>query len=338
MHGNGEEPNPLRIGGWLEPGARPIDDSRALTGPTRPLALPAGPTSAAAGAAASTGTVHTGRHRAVRRWWRLAAASAAVVLGVIAAVQIADDSDPGATPGTSLPLWTGDPWSVPTPPVSIAPQPSAEPAPPVPTAIPSVPVATQVPPAQPSRTPTTPAKPVTPTVSVTAAPVPAVVDLSSEGGQDWMHWGLTDATSVNRRRGASAIKDLGGTPRGRYDNNPQLYTWTGGSPANTATRTPTGVYTCGQGATFTLRVPASPTTRTLRVYAGLWMAAGRLTVTVPGAATATQTLENRNAISTARFDIRYKAAAGTELTVTWTATAVYHPTCGNIDLQAATLS
>ncbi|MFC4069799.1 hypothetical protein [Actinoplanes subglobosus] len=282
--------------------------------------------------------MHTGRHRAVQRWWRLAAAVVAGVIAVFLAVQIAGagDPDPAETPEARLPLWTGEPWSLSTPPVSIEPS-----APPVPTAIPSVPVANPVVPPSPAAPPkatrtTTPAKPVTPTVSVTAASIPAVVDLSADGGRDWVHWGLTDATSVNRRRGGGVIEDLGGTPRGRYDNNPQLYTWTGGSPAAAATRTPTGVYTCGQGATFTLRAPAEPTAHTLRVYAGVWMAAGRLTVSVPGA-TASATLDNRNGISTNRFEVRYKAAAGSKLTVTWTATAAYHPSCGNIDLQAVTL-
>jgi hypothetical protein len=280
--------------------------------------------------------VHTGQHRAVRRWWRLAAAIVAVIVAVFTAVQIAGAGgpDPAATPEARLPLWTGEPWSLSTPPVSIEPS-----APPVPAAIPSVPVANPVTPPSPTsppRTATAPAKPVTPTVSVTAGPVPAVVDLSAQGGQDWVHWGLTDATSVNRRRGAGAIEDLGGTARGRYDNNPQLFTWTGGSPTTGATRTPTGIYTCGQGATITLRAPAGPTARTLRVYAGVWMAAGRLTVSVPGA-TASATLNNREGITTNRFEIRYRAPAGAKLTVTWTATAVYHPTCGNIDLQAATL-
>ncbi|WP_433794590.1 hypothetical protein [Actinoplanes sp. CA-252034] len=273
----------------------------------------------------------TGRHRAGHRWWRLAAAAAVAVTAVVTIMQIAGAGGPeAAVPEAELPLWTGAPWTPPpNRPVSIAPLPS-----PSPSEIASVPVADQDPPASPSRSS---AAPVTPTVSVTAAPVPAVVDLSAEGRQDWAHWGLADATSLNRRRGAGAIEDLGGTPRGRYDNNPQRFTWTGGSPAGTATGTPTGVYSCGQGATMSLRAPAGPSVRTLRVYAGVWMAAGRLTVSVPGA-TATRTLENRDGISTNRFEIRYRAPAGAEVTVTWTATASYHPSCGNIDLQAATLS
>ncbi|SFE42966.1 hypothetical protein SAMN05421541_101697 [Actinoplanes philippinensis] len=274
----------------------------------------------------------TGRHRAGHRWWRLAAAAAVVVVAAVTTAQIAGAGDPVAAPEPELPLWTGAPWTPPqNPPVSIAPLPS-----PAPSKIPSIPVAGQDPPAS-ATPPRSPAEPVTPTVSVTAAPVPAVVDLSAEGRRDWAHWGLTDATSLNRRRGAGVIEDLGGTPRGRYDNNPQRYTWTGGGPTGAVTGTPTGVYSCGQGATMSLRAPAGPAVRTLRVYAGVWMAAGRLTVSVPGA-TATRTLENRDGISTNRFEIRYQAAAGSTVTVTWAATASYHPTCGNIDLQAATLA
>ncbi|GIE31748.1 hypothetical protein Ait01nite_047930 [Actinoplanes italicus] len=281
--------------------------------------------------------VHTGRHRAAHRRRRLAAAAAAATLAIITAVWINTGGEPesSASPAPKSPLWTGVPyehWSLSTP------APWAEPSGPPP-AVPSVPVAdpgTGGTPA-PDRTPTPAAKPVLPAVSLTAGPIPAFVNLSAEGARDWVHWGLGSATAVNRRPGAGRIEDLGGTPRGRYDNNPQLYSWTGGTPTATASRTPTGVYTCGQGGTIILRAPAGPATRTLRVYAGVWMATGRLTVTV-GNASASGTLENRDTISTNRFEIRYRAPAGSKLTVTWTATAVHHPTCGNIDLQAATLS
>jgi hypothetical protein len=340
----GEETSRLRIGGWLAPGTRSGGEDPALTGPTRPPALPAAQQPSAGAppgtAPATASTVYSSRGRAVHRWWRLAVVAVVITLAAIGVVRIAggDDPDRTAVPPARRPLWhqPDGTWSLSTPPASTGPT-----APPVPTAIPSVPVADPVLPASPAAPPRTrtsgPAKPVTPTVTITAAPVPAVVDLSAEGSLDWVHWGLIDATAFDRRRGATAIEDLGGTPRGRYENNPQLFTWTGGSPTATATRTPTGVYMCGQGATITLRAPAGPAVRTLRVYAGVWMAAGRLTVSVPGA-TATADLENRNAISTSRFEIRYRATAGTRLTVTWTATAAYHPTCGNIDLQAVTLA
>ncbi|GIM89754.1 hypothetical protein [Paractinoplanes toevensis] len=190
-----------------------------------------------------------------------------------------------------------------------------------------------------SRPPAASATPVAPLLTVTAGAVPGDVDLTREGTRDWVHWGLHDGESVDRKSGVTPlIQDLGSPGRrGRYDNNPQLFTWSDGSPSRSATRTPTGVYTCGQGGGFVVQVPAGPAVSTVRLYAGVWMGRGRLTVTLNGAA-ASRTLENLDAISTSRYEIRFRAATGSRLTMTWTATAVSHPTCGNVDMQAVTLS
>ncbi|MET3421902.1 hypothetical protein BJ973_001114 [Actinoplanes tereljensis] len=191
----------------------------------------------------------------------------------------------------------------------------------------------------PETTSASPAAPVSPLLTVTAGAVPSEVDLSSEGTRDWVHWGLADSASVNRKTGVTPlIQDLGSPGRrGRYDNNPQLFSWSDGSPNRTATRTPTGVYTCGQGGGFVVQAPAGPATSTVHLYAGVWMGRGQLTVTLDGA-TVSKTLENFNAIATARYEIRFRATAGSRLTMTWTATAVNNPTCGNVDMQAVTLS
>jgi hypothetical protein len=181
--------------------------------------------------------------------------------------------------------------------------------------------------------------PVTPALTLTQGAAPATLSLPAEGSRDWVHWGVSAPTSVNRRSGGTGeIRDLGSDRgRGRYDNNLTRFSWTGGTPSATATRTPTGIYVCGQGGTFTLSVPAAPTTRTLRVYAGVWAARGQLTATLAGK-TATAALENRTTLSTNRFVLSFRAPAGQTLKLTWKATAVYHPTCGNVDLQAAALS
>ncbi|MET3422864.1 hypothetical protein BJ973_002076 [Actinoplanes tereljensis] len=182
-------------------------------------------------------------------------------------------------------------------------------------------------------------KPAAPILSLTVADVPATVDLAAEGTRDWVHWGLNTAEALDRKSGGTGeIQDDRGTAtRGRYDNNPQLFSWTGGTPTAAATRTPTGVYSCGAGSRFTLRIPAAPSTRTLHFYAGVWMAQGQMTVSLAGKQ-ATAGLENQQAIRTGRFTIRFRATTGNDLVVTWTATRVFHPTCGNIDMQAATLS
>lgn len=340
----GERSSRLRIGGWLAPGHDAPGDTTRTSPPTT-RALPANSghfTTARPGTAPGLAATEAeiGRHRAGRRWWRLAAATAVGIVTVVAIVQTTGD-DPGtalpaAAPG---PAWPADPvtsWS-PSPPEATIPLEPFTPAPALSTstgatAVSPVPAKTR------TRPPTAGTAPVKPALTVTAGPVPALVDLSAEGTRDWVHFGLTEPGSINRRDGGDTIEDLGTTGnRGRYDNNPQLFSWTGGRPAGTAFRTPTGVYACGEGSGFTLRVPAGPATRTLRLYAGVWMAGGRLTTTLNGL-TRTSTLENRDAISTNRFVIRFRAPAGSKLTVTWKTTDSYHPTCGNVDMQAATLS
>jgi hypothetical protein len=268
----------------------------------------------------------------LRARWTLAAAVLVSVLLVLGATTLLRRDDP-PDPPVSLP----GPWEPPTlaataPSVPIVSDPVTSPG-------------TTTPEDEPERSPTTrpttsaPAPPpVTPTLSVSQGGVPATVDVSGEGSRDWVHFGLTSASSVNRRSGGTGeIRDNGGSPRGRYDNNLELFSWSGGTPTRTASRTNTGVYACGRGSGFTLSVPASTTTRTLRLYAGVWQARGRLSVSVAGR-TASAELENRRDITTNRFVIRFRAPAGQSLRVTWTATEVFNATCGNVDMQAATLS
>ncbi|MEV6344212.1 hypothetical protein [Actinoplanes sp. NPDC051851] len=327
-----ESSSRLRIGGWLAP-RHSAPDASPPPPPTTPsvsalAALPSADTGAADAA-----DVPVGRHRASRRWQRLALAAAVATVAVIVAAQLAGGgtdsrgaTSPVAEPG---PIWTGDPdesWSLSTPPVSVEPSPSATSASPSATTRPA------------SRKPTTPPVPrIEPSLSVGLSSVPSDVDLTEEGTRDWIHWGLTSSTSVDRRSGTAVITDLGGTSRGRYSNNPQTFSWSNGKPTDTVSGTPTGIYSCGEGSGFTLRVPASPTTRHLRLYAGVWMATGKLAVTLDGESE-TRALTNPSDITTARFDIDFRANAGTNLTLTWSATAVFNPNCGNVDMQAATLS
>ncbi|GAA2645202.1 hypothetical protein [Paractinoplanes durhamensis] len=245
----------------------------------------------------------------------------------------------------SVPLVTAPEW-MPVPPSTATPAPA--PTPSVILDSPTVPELVDLgrtevgepPAAAPTTTTTASAAPVTPLLTVTAGAVPNTVDLSREGTRDWIHWGLTDGKSVDRKSGVAAtIQDLGSPgPRGRYDNNPQLFTWSDGNPNRFTGGTPTGIYTCGKDAGFVVRVPASTATRTVHLYAGVWQANARLTVTLDGATPVARTLTNTQAISTARFEIRFRAAAGSKLTMTWTATDVYNRTCGNVDMQAVTLS
>ena len=268
--------------------------------------------------------------------WTLALAITGSVLLLGAAVLFWGNDSPAADTAAVMP----EPWQ---PPTAAASTPAApEPVPVIPSSAASLPVtsanATTAPEEGDDDAQGDPPAPVTVALTLTQGAAPATLDLAAEGTRDWVHWGLTAPTSVDRRSGGTGeIRDLGSDrPRGRYDNNTTLFSWSGGTPAASASRTPTGVYVCGQGGTFTLSVPATKTTRTLRLYAGVWMAHGRLTATLAGR-TATADLENRTTLSTNRFVISFRAPTAQTLRLTWTTTVAYHAGCGNVDLQAATL-
>ncbi len=70
---------------------------------------------------------------------------------------------------------------------------------------------------------------------------------------------------------------LGGGTAGRYDTNPNGYSWTDGTPTARVTNSPTGLYINGLNKGFQITVPADDTTsRTVKVYVGVWGAQGKL--------------------------------------------------------------
>ncbi|MEV0156970.1 hypothetical protein AB0H57_25020 [Micromonospora sp. NPDC050686] len=247
----------------------------------------------------------------------------------------ADPSDAGAPPGGGLPG-----AAFPAPPTFGA---SAGPASPGlrprqqhPSTRPPAPS----PPARPSRPPApSPAPPPAPAVAVSQADVPAVVDLTAVGGADWVHWGLGGGAAPVRKRGGSGeIADEGGPgARGGYDTNPEGYGWRDGDPVERIDATMTGVYVCDVGNGFRLSVAGDGTTRTAVLYAGVWMARGRLDVRLSGGGpTTTLRLEDPHTTHTAQFTIRFQAARGAKVLISWTAEESFTG-CGNVNLQALAL-
>jgi hypothetical protein len=170
------------------------------------------------------------------------------------------------------------------------------------------------------------------------------VSLTAEGPVDWAHWGLTTATSFNRKSSVTprisnyALVDAAAADR--YQDNPNFYAWGDGTPTATNSGTPTGVYVGGVLSNgFRLTVPADTTVRTLKLYIGVWDAQGRLEVSLSdhSARTFTDTgLINTNGTSNAVYTVHFRAAsAGQTLTVKWTIATLFNPTFGNVTLQAA---
>ncbi|MFG1719893.1 hypothetical protein ACGFLT_03650 [Micromonospora chalcea] len=199
-------------------------------------------------------------------------------------------------------------------------------------------------PPSPSPTPSTPPPSPTPptvpsTVAVSRAEVPATVDLTAVGATDWVHWGLTGADRTVRKRGGSGeIRDEGGRGRRQgFSNNPEAYAWRDGNPVSSASGTMSGVYTCHRGSGFNLAVAADGQQRTVRLYAGLWMARGRLDVRVSsGGPTTTLRMEDPHTALTTEFTIKFRGPRGAKLLMNWTVEESLGD-CGNVSLQAVAL-
>jgi hypothetical protein len=206
--------------------------------------------------------------------------------------------------------------------------------------------------ATPTPTPTpTPGATATPTPTPSSGGVltgsgttPGNVNLSTEGTTDWAHWGLVDASSFNHKSGVtqqiSSCTLIGNDSIHWYNNNPNTYTWTGGTPTASATNTVTGIYTCKLNNGLQISVPAGTTQKTLKVYVGVWYAKGKFEATLSdgSAAAYTDYIDNSTGTTNRVYTITFKAASnGQTLTIKHTVNTAYDVNNGNVTLQAATL-
>ncbi|PZF92596.1 hypothetical protein C1I99_21545, partial [Micromonospora deserti] len=183
----------------------------------------------------------------------------------------------------------------------------------------------------------TPAAPVRPVLTLAQAEVPATVDLSAVGTRDWVHWGLRGGGStVRKRNGSGEIRDEGGSgTRGGWDGNQETFSWRDGAPVESVHDTATGVYTCGTGSGFALAVAGDGKLRTVRLYAGIWMARGRLEARLSvGGPSRTLRLEDPHTSRSAEFTVRFQSPKGSRLVLTWTVEEVLTGHCGSVGLQA----
>jgi hypothetical protein len=164
--------------------------------------------------------------------------------------------------------------------------------------------------------------------------VATAVNLTAEGSLDWEHWG--DGT-LNRKAGVAAQLSnytlLSGSA-GVYTNDPRPMSWSDGTPTASSTNNFNGVYTAGQGFSFT--APADTTRRTLVVHVGGWISGGTLTAHLSDGSAADYV--DTTATSSGQYDRNYTltynaAAAGATLTVTWR----FVSGGGNVTLNGAAL-
>ena len=163
------------------------------------------------------------------------------------------------------------------------------------------------------------------------------VNLTSEGGIDWEHWG---DGSLNRKAGVTPqltnYTVVGSGAPQSYNNDVRAIAWSDGTPTSASTNNHNGVYLTGTGRGFTITAPADTMTRTLTVHVGGWNSAGTLTAHLSDASAAD--FQNTTVAAPGQFSqnytLTYKAAgAGQILTVTWKMTSG----TGNIALSGAAL-
>lgn len=280
----------------------------------------------------------------------LAGVLAVVAFALVIRATVHTDDVPAALPpakppalGVPLPP-AADQWAVPIPDssVSLALSPTASPtASPGarPSSAPPSPTAPAVPPPKETSAATSPAP--RDTLAIARDDVPQQVDLSAEGGRDWVHWGQQGTFSLERRKdgGFAILEGTPAAPRFRHGLSPERFSWQGGAPVERSTGTPTGIRTCDEGNGFALTAPVDKGTRTLRLYVGVLEARGRLDARLPGGATARATLQSReSSLETAVFTVTYRTDRSGTLALSWVTERSFDDDCGGVALQAATLS
>jgi hypothetical protein len=151
----------------------------------------------------------------------------------------------------------------------------------------------------------------------------AQVNLTTEGSDDWAHWGLFTAASFDHK--ASVTQQIpqftlptGGTAA-RFTPFPVSFTWTDGTPT-ASTTTPSGDYLVGIGHSFQLVLPADGTaTRTLKLHLGAYRVLAQVTAILSDGSAAPVSISQDNTAGTTSmrvFSISYRAAGpGQSITV-----------------------
>lgn len=182
------------------------------------------------------------------------------------------------------------------------------------------------------------------TLSGAMAFPPGIVNLTAEGTADWTHWGLTNANSLNRKAGVGPqinMVILGTHLPTRFTNNYTSFAWSDGAPVASESGTSTGIYITGFTNGFKITVPADTVSRTLRVYTGLYGAAGTLQAFLSDGSAAAYTDASLDDIYSSRYAVHtidYRAASAEQtLTVQYRASRVYDMDYGNLTFPAVTL-
>jgi hypothetical protein len=110
--------------------------------------------------------------------------------------------------------------------------------------------------------------------------VPTNIDLSADGVLGWLHWGTDSATSFDQKSPVtnliSDFTQLGSNPLQQETSLGIGYSWTNGVPTASAVNSTTAVSVNGLNDGFHVQVLAGTNQMQLKLYAGSYLARGKL--------------------------------------------------------------
>jgi len=168
----------------------------------------------------------------------------------------------------------------------------------------------------------------------------AAVNLTAEGGLDWVHWG---DGSLNRKAGVTAQigsdNVIGTGTVLTYNNGPRPMSWTDGTATPASSNNMNGIYIVGAGQGFSFTAPADTTARTLAAHVGGWNSGGTLTAHLSDGSA--PDFVDVTTAATGQYDRNYTlsyqaGSAGQTLTVSWVMSSGL--SYGNVTLNAAALT
>jgi hypothetical protein len=176
------------------------------------------------------------------------------------------------------------------------------------------------------------------TLAGTVTSATSLVNLTTEGKTDWVHWG--DSSLVRKASVSAALSTytvVGGGTVASYSDDPRPSSWTDGTPLASASNNKNGLFIAGTGRGFSITAPADTTNRTLVIHVGGWNSSGTLTAHLSDGSVSDfkNTTASTNGSYDANYTLIYQASsAGQKITVTWIMAAG----AGNITLNAAALT
>jgi hypothetical protein len=174
---------------------------------------------------------------------------------------------------------------------------------------------------------------------------PGSINLTEDGTLDWAHWGLSTSTDFDQKSGGTnqignyTEISLDGSFVAQFGNAAAGFSWTDGTPTESANNSTTGVYIPGLDNGFQFTVAADTTPKFLKVYSGCWNAQSRFEASLSdgsAVAYADDSLDDYGSGSVTAHTIKFAAnSAGQTLTIKITSIALHGG--GNSTLLGATL-